>query len=171
MARRLALCGALALTLLAAGCGSSKKSSSSSATTKAQYVARAEAICRAVGQKTGPLIAKLESAGPSLLSGGAQSARELAPVVEDLHADAASSLSELRALKRPKGLDEGVESFLSPLSNVVGAAAQAASSLSSGQGSAAIGLLAQVQAEAQRATKAADAVGLAPCGGVLAALG
>jgi hypothetical protein len=166
--QRLALCGAAALAL--AGCGSSG-SSASSGPTKAQYVAKADAICKAAGEKTAPLISKLVAGGAGLASGSASAAHELAPVVGKVHEYAAASLTQLRALERPKGEASAIEKFLSPLSNVVGAAGQAASSLSSGQGSAALGLLAQVQTEAQQATKAASAYGVAPCASVVAALG
>lgn len=168
--RRLALCGAAALSLLASACGSSS-SSKSGAPTKAQYVAKADAICKAAGEKTAPLIAKLESSGASLASGSAKAARELAPVVEQLHTDAAASLSQLRGLQRPDGQHAATESFLSPLTDVVGAAAQAGSSLSAGQGAAALGLLAQVQTDAQQASSAARAYGVGPCGSVVAAIG
>ncbi len=162
------LAAPLLVGLLLAGCGSSSKPSGP---TKAQYVTKADAICKAAGEKTAPLISKLEAGGAALASGSPAAARELATVVGGLHEYGASALTQLRALKQPKGEKTAVESFLSPLSNVVSAAGQAASSLSSGQGSAALGLLADVQSEAQKATKAADAYGVAPCGSVVAAIG
>ena len=167
--RGAALCGAAVLVL--AGCGSSNSSSSSNGPTKAQFVSKADAICKAAGEKTAPLVSKLLAGGAGLASGSATAARELAPIVAKLHEYAAASLAQLQALKRPKGEASAIQTFLSPLSNVVGAAGQAASSLGSGQGSAALGLLAQVQTEAQQATKAASAYGVAPCGSVLAAIG
>ena len=154
--------------LLLVGCGSS---SSSSGPTKAQYVAKADAICSAAGAKTAPLISKLVAGGASLASGSASGARELAPVLAKLHDEAAASLAQLRALKQPKGEAAKIESYLSPLTNVVAAAGQAAASLRAGQAAPALGLLGQVQSDAQQATSAAQAYGVAPCGSVLSALG
>lgn len=174
-ARELAAPGvaALALTLALAlvGCGGGGSHNSSSAPTKAQYTAKADAICKSAAAITAPLIAKLESSGPALATGSASVARELAPIVSKLHEVGSSSLAKLRALKPPAGQAGAVEEFLSPLTNVVGAAGQAASSLSSGQGAAALGLLAQVETDAQQATSAARAYGVAPCGSVVAAIG
>ena len=92
-------------------------------------------------------------------------------MLAQLHDTAAGSLAQLRALSRPKGENTKIEGFLSPLTDVVEAAGQAASSLDAGQASAALGLLAQVQSDAQQATSAAQAYGVAPCGSVLSALG
>jgi hypothetical protein len=164
-----ALATPLVLGLLLAGCGSS--SGTPSGPTKAQYVAKADAICKAAGEKTAPLISKLEAGGAALLSASPAAARQLSTVVGGLHEDGSSALAQLRALKQPTGEKTAIESFLSPLSNVVSATGQAASSLGSGQGSAALGLLAEVQAEAQKATKAADAYGVQPCGSVVSAVG
>jgi hypothetical protein len=160
---------ALLLVALAvlAGCGSS----SSSAPTKAEYVAKADAICKAAGEKTAPLVTKLESSAGAIASGSATVAREVAPVLVKLHEVGASSLSQLRALKEPTGEKAAIEKYLSPLTNVVAAAGQAASSLGAGQPSAAFGLLAQVESDAQQATSAAGAYGVAPCGSVVAAIG
>lgn len=157
--------GAIAAVL--AGCGSS----SNSGVTKAQYVAKADAICKAAAAQTGPIVGRIIAAGPALASANAKTAKEIAPLVGRLHEQAASSLAQLRALKEPNADHSGIERFLSPLTNVVGAVGQAASTLRAGQGSAALGLLAQVQPEAQQAASAAQAYGVGPCGSVLSALG
>lgn len=167
--RGLAVCLLLAGALLAS-CGGSSKSSSS-APTKAQYVAKADAICEAVGRKTAPLLSKLEASGPALLAGSATAAHEAAPLLRELHSEASASLSQLRALRAPKGDGAAIERFLSPLTNVVAAAGQAASSVSAGNASSALGLLAQVETDAQRANSAARAYGVAPCGSVVSAIG
>ena len=163
----LALVGAIAL----AGCGGSSHSSTSSAPTKAQYLQQIDAICSAVAAKTEPLVHQLTAAAPSLASGSPQAARQVAPLVEKLHQYGATSLAQLRALKAPAGEQKAVEAFLSPLTNVIAAAGQAASSLSAGQVGPAVGLLSEVESNAQQATTAARAYGAPPCGAVVSALG
>lgn len=165
--RGIALLGVLVSLVLVAGCGSSSKSGP----TKKEFVASADAICTAAAKVTAPLIAKLEASGAALATGSAKAARELAPVLAKLHEEGASSLARLRALKRPAGEKAAIERFLSPLTDVVSAAGQAASSVAAGQGSAAIGLLAQVESDAQQATSAASSYGVAPCGSVVSAIG
>ncbi len=167
--RGLLVCGVFALALALAACGSSKPKASGP--TKAEYITKANAICKAAGEKTAPLISKLEAGGAALASGSPAAARELASVVAKVHEYGVASLSQLRSLKQPKGEAAAIERFLSPLSNVVAAAGQAASSLGSGQASAALGLLAHVETEAQAATKAADSYGVTPCGSVVAVVG
>lgn len=160
-------CGAIVLVLVVTGCGSS----SNSGPTKAQYVAKVDAICKSAGSKTAPLVSKVVAGGASLASGSARAAHELAPVLQQLHATGAASIAQLRALKQPIGESSKIEGFLSPLTNVVAAVGQAASSLSAGQPSGALGLLAQVESDAQQTMSAAQAYGVAACGSVLSALG
>jgi hypothetical protein len=160
--RLLTVCAAAALAPALGACGSG----SSSGPTKKQYVAKADAICNAAAAKTAPLISRVAAAGPALASGSPKTAREIAPALKQVYEEGAASLAELQALKQPDGDKKAIEGFVSPLTNVVAADSQAYSSLSAGQAAAALGLLAKVQADAQRVTSAAQAFGVAPCGRV-----
>lgn len=164
---RLPIAASLAVAVLVAGCGSSKPSGP----TKAEYVAKADAICNAAKARTEPLVKELTTAGARLATGGPSFAREVAPVVQHLREEAEASLKKLRALKRPKGESAAIERLLTPLGSVVAAAGQAEADLKAGQGAQALALLAQVQPDAEAASKAAKAYGVAPCGEVLAVLG
>ncbi|MFI4985493.1 MAG: hypothetical protein ACHP93_04140 [Solirubrobacterales bacterium] len=157
--------GAVGGLLVLAGCGGS------SGPSKAQYVAKADAICTTAHTQTAPLIQQVTAAGASLASGGAPSARRLATVVRRLHDVAASGLARLRALRQPSGDHAAIERFLAPLASVVDAIGQAATALGSGQAPQALGLLQQVQPVAQQVTSAAQTYGLQQCGSVLSALG
>lgn len=158
----LSVCAAAALIPGLAACGSS----SSGGPTKEQYVAKADAICNAASTKTAALISKIAAAGPALASGSAKAAREIAPTVRQVHEQGAASLAELRALKQPKGDKKAIEGFVVPLTNIVAAIREAASSLSAGQASTALAHLANVQADVEREISAAHAFGVARCGGV-----
>jgi Tfp pilus assembly protein PilP len=156
-----AVSGLLALS----GCGGS------SAPSKSQYVAKADAICSVAHNKTAPLIGQVIAAGASLASGNAKSARQLAPVVQRLHAAAAAALAQLQALRQPSGEHAAIERFLTPLASIVEAIGKATTAMSSGQAPQALGLLAQVQPVTQQATSAAQAYGVPQCGTVVSALG
>ena len=153
----------LLLALAVAACGGSTKSGP----TKAEYVAKLDAICKTAAEKTAPLLKQLEADAPAILSGNASRGREVAPVVQHLHEYGVSILSQLRALKQPKGEKAAIERFLSPLTNVVSAAGAAATSLSSGQVTGTLGLLEQVETQAGQAGSAATAYGAGPCGSVV----
>lgn len=159
-----AVSGLLAL----AGCGGS------SGPSKAQYVAKADAICTTAHTQTAPLIQQVAAAGASLASGGAgaaSGARRLASVVQRLHDVAAAGLAQLRALRQPSGDHAAIERFLTPLASVVDAIGQAATALGSGQAPQALALLQQVAPVAQQVASAAQAYGLTQCGSVVSALG
>lgn len=158
----LSVCAAAALVPALAACGSS----SSGGPSKAQYVAKADAICNAASTKTAALISKIAAAGPALGSGSAKAAREIAPTVKQVHEEGAASLSQLRALKQPKGDKKAIEGFVVPLTNIDAAISQAASSLSAGKASTALAQLANVQADAEGEISAAHAFGVARCAGV-----
>src|SRR5208283_948947 len=130
------VCCALACALLLAACGGS----SSSGPTKAEYIAKVDAICKTTSEKTAPLIKQLEGAATGIVAGNPARAREAAPVVERLEQYGSSALAQVRALPQPHGEKAAIERFLSPLTNVVSAAGQAASSLHSGQAGGALGL-------------------------------
>jgi len=153
---------------LLAGCGSSKKNSGP---TKAQYVASVDAVCSAAKSHTAPLIQQLTSAGTRIATGGPAFARQVAPVVQKLRMEAEASLAKIKMLKRPAGESAAIERLLSPLSSIIAVAGRAEAELKAGQGAQALGLLAQVQPDAEAAAKAAKEYGVAPCGEILNVFG
>lgn len=157
----LALLAAAALVL--AGCGVSSP-------TKAQYTARADAICRSASAQTAPLIAQLASAAASLSSGGQSAAKEMLSALQQLHAVASNSLEELRALKQPSAGHAAIERFLTPFASVVGALAQAADDAAAGEVQQALTQLEQAAPAATQTASAAGAYGLSECQTVLAPL-
>jgi hypothetical protein len=156
---------AISCLLALAGCGGGGGLS------KSQYIAKADPICQAAQTQTAPLIEQLTVAGASLVSGGTGSARRLATVVQRLHAVAAGSLAQLRALRQPSGDHAAIERFLTPLASLVDAIGQAAIALGSGQAPQALALLQRVQPIAQQVTSAAETYGLRQCGSVVSPLG
>jgi hypothetical protein len=160
--RLLSVCATAALVPALVACGSS----SSSGPSKAQYVAKADAICNAASNKTAALISRIASAAPALASGSPKAAREIAPTLKQVQEEGAASLAELRALKQPKGDKKAIEGFLSPLTNIVTAIGQAAGSFSAGQPSTALSQLANVQGDVERGIGAARAYGVGRCAGV-----
>ena len=133
--------------------------------TKADYIARADKICRAAHKSAVPLIAQLTSAGTSL---NPAAARKLAAVADRLHSIQAGYLAQLRALEQPSGDKKTIEAFLTPAGQVVGGIGNAAGSLSRGDVTTTLGLLAQAQGAGAEAKNAADAYGFKECGAALA---
>jgi hypothetical protein len=153
---------AAAGVLLLAGCGSS-------APTKAQYAAKADAICRTASGKTTPLIGQVISAAQSLSSSGGQSAaRQLSNDLQQLHATAAGALTKLRALSQPAGGHAAIERFLTPFGSVTDTLGKAASAAAGGQPQKALGELEEIAPDAQQMTSAATAYGLTDCENMLA---
>ncbi len=162
---------AVALALVAglialAGCGGG----GSSHADRAQYIAKADAICQAAKKQTGPLIQQLSAEAAGLTSGSAASASKAAGIVEQLHTIAAADLAQLRALKQPSGDHAAIAKFLDPLGSLLNSLNQAASVLRSGQVPQALALLQQAQPTAQQVTTAAQQYGLKQCGTVLSLL-
>lgn len=151
--------------LALAGCGGS------GGVSKSQYVAKADAICKAAAAKTAPLINHIATAGVSLLSGSASTARQVAGVVGQLRTVAAGALAQLRALAQPSGDHAAIEKFLTPLSSVVGTIGTARTALSNGQAVQALGALQGLQTVAQQLATAAKAYGLHACESVVALSG
>jgi len=155
---------ALAAVLAMAGCGSS-------APTKAQYVAKADAICAAESARTAPLIGQVTAAASALGTGGASGARKLESTVAELLAVTATYLARLQKLEQPSGAHAAIGRFLTPLAGVVGAIGQAATALDAGQSQQALGLLEKARPTAAQATSGAREYGLVRCETVLGALG
>lgn len=159
----MAVGGGLLAVLALAGCGSS-------APTKAQYDAKANAICASAGAKTAPLIREVTAGAAALASGNVHGVPALASAVTHLHETGTQTLAELQKLEQPSGGHAAIESFLTPLGSVVSAIGKAAEDLDKGQAQQALGVLEQIRPTSQQATAAADAYGMTSCGTVLAAL-
>lgn len=159
----MALGGGLLAVLALVGCGTS-------APTKAQYDAKANAICTSASAKTAPLIREVTAGAAALASGNVHGVAALATAVTRLHETGTATLAELQKLKQPSGGKEPIEHFLTPLKAVVSAIGRAAEELDKGQAEQALGVFEQVRPTSQQATAAADAYGMTSCATVLAAL-
>jgi len=157
----MALALASALALGACGSGSSSPS-------KSEYVARADAICRAARAQTLPLIRSAASSAAELLkSGSPAAAHTLAPELSRLHAIAAGDLARLQHIQQPSGDHAAIERFLRPLRSGVETVAEAGVHLSKGETEQALAGLTFLQATASQVASSARAYGLSGCEDVL----
>jgi len=150
--------------LLLAGCGSGKP-------TQAQYVAKANAICRSTSAQTTPLVGQLSSAAGSLSSGGQTAARQLAAALARLHAVTDSSLKQLRALEEPATGHQAIARFLNSYRTLSSALGLAATAASTGQPQQALAQLAKALPVSRQMASAASAFGMRRCASLLPALG
>jgi hypothetical protein len=164
-AKLIAAAGLVGGLLVLAGCGGS------SGPSKAQFVAKADAICKTTQAQITPLVNQIAAAGAQLLTGSASATRQVATVVQHLHTVAAASLAKLRALAQPSADHKAIQKFLTPLASIVDSMSKAASALSEGQGPQALALLQTAQPLAQQVTGAAKDYGLVQCQSILSALG
>jgi hypothetical protein len=152
----------LAALALVAGCGGGK--STPSGPTRAQYIARTDAICSATKAKAAPQLHALSSAGASLnplkVSG-------LGPLAQKVRVTADAYLTQLDAVPQPPADAAAISNFLTPTRETVAAIGKAANELSSGNALAAIGRLNEIQALANAANAAAASYGLKDCAKVL----
>jgi hypothetical protein len=162
-----ALVAVIVVVLVSGGNSSSSTSSSDSR----QYVARANAICRATGTKTGPLIKRLTTAAESLISSGGQSASpQVARELGQLYATANDTLAKLRALKPISGGASPIRGFIAPFTIVAAALSKATTAALAGQPQKALLELETVAPSSQLMTSAAKAEGLSACASALAVL-
>lgn len=152
---------AAALALAACGGGGG----SSTAPTKADYIAKADGICRAARADALPLVKQLTAGGVGAIT---IHARERAVVARKLHAVEARRLAQLRALDQPKGDSGAIKSFLDPAGQVVTAIDKAAAALGSGNLTGTLALLSEASAAGASAKQAADSYGFKDCGGAMA---
>jgi len=153
-----------------AGCGGSSSSSAttSSAPTKAEYVAKANAICAAASTQTGKLLGEVESATTAALrSPGASGGARLADLVARLHTAALRVLGDLRSLTPPAGESAAVAQFLTPLTQAITGLGQADRAIVSGHATQALSGLLELQSKTPALASAAKANGLTQCEGVL----
>jgi len=146
-------------------------SGGSSGLTKAQYTAKADALCKSATSQTTPLIKQVVPLAASLATGATASAQKLASLLGQLHTVTAAGLARLRALAQPSSDHAAINRFLKPLTSVVDAIATAVSMLRGSNPAQALGELEQLQPTAGQVTSAAHAYGLAQCGQLFSALG
>lgn len=159
-----ALGGALAAALAITGCASS-------APTQAQYVGRANAICRTASARTVPLVRQLTAAAAALSSGQASPAREATGALQGLHTTTSSTLAELRGLQQPTTGSATIKGFLGALETVDAALGRAATAAERGQFRQALAQLQAAAPAAQRTATAAGTYGMTQCATLFAGLG
>ena len=160
-----------ALVLLG-GCGGAATgtttATSSPATAKAEYVAKANAVCAAAAARTGKLLGEVEGATTAAMRAPSASAgTQLAVLVGHLHDGALTVLGQLEGLKAPAGEEAAVERFLQPLAHSIAGLGEAARAITGGHATRALGSLVELQAKTPQLASAAQAAGLSQCEGVL----
>jgi len=138
--------------------------------TKAQYLAKADAICQTTASRMNPLIASAKSGAVGLLTGSSGAAAQLAPIFKKLQSATASGLAQLQALKQPSGDHAAIEAFLTPLAAVVTAVGDATADLRAGNSAKAVQLFEQTLSIAPQVTSAAQAYGYMQCSQLVSAL-
>jgi len=138
--------------------------------TKAQYLAKADAVCRTTAARINPLIASAKSGAVGLVTGSPGAAAQLAPIFKKLQSATAGGLAQLQALKQPSGDHAAIEAFLMPLAAVVTAVGDAAADLRDGNSAKAVQLFEQTLSIAPQVTSAAQAYGYTQCSQLVAAL-
>jgi hypothetical protein len=156
--------------LALAGCGGGGHKTPS-APTKAQYISQADALCKAAGAKTGPLIHQIALGAASLVTGGPSAANQIASLLVQLHSEAAGTLAKLQALAQPKGDAKKIEAFLTPLSSIVDAISGAVTALHQGKVTQVVTSLEAAAPLATQVKSAASSYGLTQCESVIPAFG
>jgi hypothetical protein len=149
---------------LLAGCGSSGP-------TKAEYTAKANAICRGASTQTVPLVGRLTSAAGSLSATDPATTRELAGTLERLHTVAATTLAQLQALARPAGDRAAIERFSSSLAVVAETLGKTATAAGAGQLRETLAQLEATAPAAGQMASASKAYGLNECATLFGPLG
>ncbi len=152
-----------AVGVVLAGCGGG-----SSGPTKADYIARADKICRQARSAALPLVKQVTAGGFSL---SPSEAKKLAGVASQLHTVEARYLAQLQALEQPSADKKAIAAFLTPAASVVKAIDSAAAALQRGDLVTTLGLLNEAQSAGSEAKTAADAYGFKDCGSALALAG
>lgn len=160
MSRRVLIAGALVLAVGGCGGGGDK------GPTHAQFVARADRICREAAVQARPSLLQLST---GLTSISPASVRRLAPAGERLHAVSRAYLARLGALERPSADNARIERFLALSRQVSDAIGRAATAAGAGRTVEALATLQGVQQTARDANAAAADYGLRACARLLPA--
>ena len=157
-----------------AGCGSSSSSTASTASsagsppTRAEFVAKANAVCATASAQTGKLLGELEGATTAALRApSASGAAHLADLVAGLHSAALRVLGQLQALTPPSSDRAAVSQFLTPLTHAITGLGQADKAIVSGHATQALSSLLELQSQTPKLAAAAHSYGLTQCEGVL----
>jgi hypothetical protein len=145
---------ALLVTLATLGCGGEEGPS------RAEYQAKANAICAAARSRTAPLVEQLSAAAGSLTAARAAEAAAAARRLETL---AGRSVAQLRALEQPSGDTEEIERFVGAGERLVAAVGRAAQALRDRDVIRALGVVQQSRGLGREAEAAAAAYGLDQC--------
>jgi hypothetical protein len=163
------LLAALAMALVA-GCGGSSGSSGSTAAeapagptelTKAQFIAKADAICAATNDSESALRGSFEELQRSQAP---TAQRELGEAMSALARDGAKESEEIRALVPPKKDAKEVERLIAKEESANAVAAEAAAALEAGNAAKFYGLLESISAQGAVAQGFAEGYGLRVCG-------
>lgn len=152
---------AVVLVGVLAGCGGG---GSKPGVSRAQYTAKAEAICRTTRAQAAPMLQQLAARASSL---DARTVRRLAPLGRRIGALADGYLTQLAALEPPKGDRAQIERFVAASRAAVAGIAAAAGAAAAGQTPAVLASLQTAQAAATEANAIAGAYGLSDCSTVL----
>lgn len=166
MPRRLVAIFAASVTgvVLVAGCGSS-------GSTKTDFIAKANAICRSASTKTAPLAQELIAAAASLSSSSGHSAgHHLTTALRKLDSTATNTLTRLQSLKLPTADRAEIERFLTAFASANDGLGRAAKAAGSGQPEQALSELKSLAADAGRMVRAAKASRLTVCENALGAV-
>jgi hypothetical protein len=163
---------AVLIVCVLAGCGGSNSTTTttttSAAVTKAEYVAKANAVCAAAAPQTAKLLGELESATTAALKGpSASGVAQLAALVAKVHSAAQTVLGQLQALPPPAGGQAAIGQFLTPLADAIAGLGQAAKAITSGHATEALSSLLELRSKTPQLASAAQAAGLTKCEGVL----
>jgi hypothetical protein len=102
----LTLTAVLTLGVIAAGCGDSGDDSSTSNITKAEFIAKADAICKQGNQE-------IESAAKQQFGGGRPSGPEVSQfITEQVIPNTQSQVDQIRALGAPSGDEDQINKML-----------------------------------------------------------
>lgn len=132
---------------------------------KAEYITRADRICRAARLRAAPLVKQVTAAG---IPSSPSASRKLAGVTDRLHSLQARYLAQLHALDEPGGDNDSINAFLTPAGRVVDGIGTASGALARGDVTTTMSLLTQAQSAAREARNGADAYGFKDCGSALA---
>ena len=135
-----------------------------SGVTRAQYITRADQICRATAAEAAPLLRQLVQRAGSL---SPASVHRLAPLGMRIHTLAVAYLDRISALPQPSKDAGEINRFLRPSRQAVDTIGQAAGAAKAGNMLQALGLLREAQGAANAANAAAGAYGLSDCATVL----
>lgn len=147
---------ATVVSLSPAACGTREQAG----VTRAQYIARADRICRATHARAAPLLRRLAARAGTLDAAGLP---RLAPLGRRVHEIASRYLLAISRLEQPPGDRDEIGRFLAPSRQAVAAIGEAAAAASAGRPVEVLGRLQEAQTAAAAANAAGAAYGFSDC--------